>query len=106
MPAVWGHETLVWTRVPPSLASRASGILGPYYPSHSLYLGPWAPPAFKNGSESESEVAQSCLTLCDPMDCSLPGSSVNGIFKARILEWVAISFSMVLSPCKKRCANS
>ena len=43
--------------------------------------------------ESESEVAQSCLILCDPMDCSLPGSSVHGIFKARVLEWVAISFS-------------
>ena len=40
-----------------------------------------------------SEVAQSCLTLCDPMDCSLPGSSVHGIFQARVLEWVAISFS-------------
>ena len=40
-----------------------------------------------------SEVAQSCLTLCDLMDCSLPGSSVHGIFQARILEWGAISFS-------------
>ena len=38
-------------------------------------------------------VAQSCLTLCDPMDCSLPGSSVHGIFQATILEWAAISFS-------------
>ena len=38
-------------------------------------------------------VAQSCLTLCDPMDYSLPGSSDHGIFQARILEWVAISFS-------------
>ena len=38
-------------------------------------------------------VAQSCLTLCDPMDCSLPGSSVHGISHARILEWVANSFS-------------
>ena len=36
---------------------------------------------------------QSCLTLCDPMDCSPPGSSVRGILQARILEWVAISFS-------------
>ena len=42
--------------------------------------------------KSESEVAQSCLTLCDPMDCSLPGSSIHGIFQARVLEWVAISF--------------
>ena len=38
-------------------------------------------------------VIQSCLTLCDPMDCSPPGSSVHGIPQARILEWVAISFS-------------
>ena len=44
-------------------------------------------------SESESEVSQSCLTLCDPMDCSLPGSSIHGIFQARVLEWVAVSFS-------------
>ena len=43
--------------------------------------------------KSESEVTQSYLTLCDPMDCSLPGSSVHGIFQAKILEWVAISFS-------------
>ena len=41
----------------------------------------------------KSEVAESCPTLCDPMDYSLPGSSVHGIFQARILEWVAISFS-------------
>ena len=40
-----------------------------------------------------SEVAQSCLTLCNPMNCSLPGSSNHGILQARILEWVAISFS-------------
>ena len=43
--------------------------------------------------KSESEVAQSCPTLGDPRDCSPPGSSVHGIFQARILEWVAISFS-------------
>ena len=43
--------------------------------------------------KSESEIAQSCLTLCDPMDCSLPGSSVHGIFQARVLEWGAIAFS-------------
>ena len=41
----------------------------------------------------KSEVAQSCPTLCDPMDCSLPDSSVHGIFQARVLEWGAISFS-------------
>ena len=43
--------------------------------------------------KSESEVAQSCLTLSDPMDCSLPGSSVHGIFQARVLEWGAVAFS-------------
>ena len=43
--------------------------------------------------KSESEVAQSCPTLSDPMDCSLPGSSVHGIFQARVLEWGAIAFS-------------
>jgi len=42
---------------------------------------------------SESEVTQSCPTLCDPMDCSLPGSSVHEIFQAIVLEWIAISFS-------------
>ena len=41
----------------------------------------------------QSEVAQSCLTLSDPMDCSLPGSSIHGIFQARVLEWGAITFS-------------
>ena len=43
--------------------------------------------------KSESEVAQSCPTLCNPMDCSLPGSSVHVIFQARVLEWGAIAFS-------------
>ena len=43
--------------------------------------------------KSESEVVQSCLTLSDPMDCSLPGSSAHGIFQATVLEWVAIAFS-------------
>ena len=44
--------------------------------------------------KSESEVVQSCLTLSDPMDCSLPGSSVHGILQARVLEWGAIAFSV------------
>ncbi|XP_055446329.1 mitochondrial inner membrane protease subunit 2 isoform X2 [Bubalus kerabau] len=47
--------------------------------------------------KSESEVVQSCPTLRDPMDCSLPGSSIHGIFQARVLEWVAIAFSALLS---------
>ena len=47
--------------------------------------------------KSEREVAQSCPTLRDPMDCSLPGSSVHGIFQARVLEWGAIAFSVFSS---------
>ena len=49
--------------------------------------------------KSESEVAQSCLTLSDPMDCSLPGYSVHGLFQARVLEWGAIAFSTFLARC-------
>ena len=47
--------------------------------------------------KSEREVTQSCPTLSDPMDRSLPGSSVHGIFQARVLEWGAIAFSVLLS---------
>ena len=58
------------------------------------------------GCLAESEVAQSCLTLSDPMDCSLPGSSVHGIFQTRVLEWVAISFSRGSSRPRDRIRNS
>ena len=54
--------------------------------------------------KSESEIAQSCPTLSDPMDCSLPGSSVHVIFQARVLEWGAIAFSDVyLNVVKRVC---
>ena len=43
--------------------------------------------------DSESEITQSCPTLCNPMECSLPGSSIHGIFQTRVLKWVAIFFS-------------
>ena len=67
-------------------------------------LRPWDSPGKNTGvgchfllqcmnMKSESEVVQSCLTLLDPMDCSLPGSSIHGIFQARALEWGAIAFS-------------
>ena len=52
------------------------------------------------GKTSMCSVAQSCPTLCDPMDCSPPGSSVHGILQARILEWVAICFSRGFSPLR------
>ena len=51
--------------------------------------------------KSESEVAQSCPTLSDPMDCSLPGSSTHGIFQARVLEWGATAFSWFIVRVKK-----
>ena len=71
-------------------------------------LCPWASPGKNTGEgchfllqcmkvKSESEVTQSCPTHSDPMDCSLPASSVHGIFQARVLEWVAIAFSNMLS---------
>ena len=47
----------------------------------------------RSNMKSESEVAQSGPTLCDSMDCSLPGSSIHGIYQSRVLEWVAIFFS-------------
>ena len=54
---------------------------------------PFSASLFMKVKVKESEVAQPCLTLCDPVDCSLPGSSIHGILQARILKWVAISFS-------------
>ena len=52
------------------------------------------------------KVAQSCLTLCNPMDCSLPGSFVHGILQARILEWFAIPFSRGSSqPMDQTCVS-
>ena len=49
--------------------------------------------------KSESEVAQSCPTLSDPMDCSLPGSSIYGIFQARVLEWGVLTIYLILAQC-------
>ena len=63
---------------------QAAGWLWPI--GHTL-------PAFYLFQGREGKVAESCPTLCDPMDCSLPGFSVHGIFQARVLKWVAISFS-------------
>ena len=61
--------------------------------------------------KSESEVAQSCPTLSDPMDCSPPGSSIHGICQARVLEWGAIAFSrehvhVGLILCKEMCMSA
>ena len=53
--------------------------------------------------KNESEVTQSCPTLGDPMDCSPPGSSIHGIFQARVLEWGAIAFSVARLILDKNC---
>ena len=68
-------------------------------PKSQIHMSYWSPKsecdyAWRQGLyRSESEVAQSCPTLCDPMGCSPPGSFTHGIFQARVVEWVAISFS-------------
>ena len=64
------------------------------------------PQGIENLGESyvcrHAQSLQQCLTLCDPMDCSLPGSSVHGILQAKILEWVAIPFSRGSSQPRER----
>ena len=85
-------------------SSQLSDSVRPHRWQPTRHPHPWDSPAKNTGVgchfllqcmkvKSESEAAQSCPTLRDPMDCSLPGSSVHGIFKARVLEWVAIAFS-------------
>ena len=76
----------------------------PHRPQPTRLPCPWHSPGKNTGVgchfllqcmkvKSESEVTQSCPTLHNPKDCSLPGSSIHGIFQARVLEWVAIAFS-------------
>ena len=66
---------------------------GSYFPKFAQVHAHCASCGMGMKSPKESEVTQLCPTLCDPMDCSPPGSSIHGILQARILEWVAISFS-------------
>ena len=98
------------------VASVVSDSVRPHRRQPTRLLRPWDSPGKDTGvgchlllqcmkSESEREVAQSCLTLCNPLECSLPGSSIHGIFQARVLEWGAtvfcpslISFSFLLGP--------
>ena len=72
----WNHLRAILKNI---FESESHSVVSDSLPPHGLY--------------SDSEVAQSCLTLCDPMDSSQPGSSIHEIFQARILEWGAISFS-------------
>ena len=86
------------------VASVVSDSVPPHRRQPTRLPCPWDSPGKNTGVgchcllqcikvKSESEVAQSCLTLSDPMDCSPPGPSVHGIFQARVLEWGAIAFS-------------
>ena len=79
----------------------------PKYPSTEEQIKMWYIHTMEYWKWSRS-VAQSCLTLCNPMDYSLPGSSIHGILQARILEWVAISFSNngILLSHKKEWSNA
>ena len=86
------------------VASVVSDSVRPHRWQPTTLPSPWDSPGKNTGVgchfllqcmkvKSQSEVAQSCLTLSDLMDCSLPGSSVHGIFQARVLQWGAIAFS-------------
>ena len=77
----------------PALQADALTSELPGKPQVALYYWYKTVVKFYSVAWSEVKVAQSCPTLCDPMDCSPPGSSVHGILQARILDWVAISFS-------------
>ena len=88
------------------IASVVSDSVWPHRRQPTRLPHPWDSPGKNTGVgchfllqcmkvKGESEIAQSCPTLRDPMDCSLPGSSVHGIFQARVLEWGAIAFSFL-----------
>ena len=89
------------------VASVVSNSVRPHGLQPTRLLCPWDSPGKNTGMgchfllqcmkmKSESEVTQLCLTLSVPMDCSLPGSSIHGIFRATVLEWGAIAFSQTL----------
>ena len=99
---------LIFLVCPPAcccqVASVVSDSVWPHRRQPTRLPRPWDSPGKNTGvgchfllqcmkMESESEVTQSCLTLSYPMDCSLPGSSIHGIFRATVLEWGAIAFS-------------
>ena len=91
------ERILEWVAIPFSRGSSQPRRSNPGLP-HCRHSLPSEPPGKQISDMKWSEVkwievAQSCPTVCDPMDCSLLGSSVHGIFQARILEWVAIYFS-------------
>ena len=125
---VWGLSPST-TRKPPCLSfsrscyccccwvtSVVSDSVWPHRRQPMRLPCPWDSPGKSTGvgchfllqcrkEKSESEVTQSCPTLSDPMDCSSPGSSVHGIFQARVLEWGAIAFSEVVTSSVETLCN-
>ena len=98
------NDQLVLLNSPAAAASLMSDSVRPHRRQPTRLRRPWDSPGENTKVDchfllqcmkvkSESEVVQSCPTLCDPMDCSLPGSSAHGIFQARVLDWGAIAFS-------------
>ena len=92
------YQTLISTAAAAAVASIVSDSVRPQRRQPTRLTLPWDSPGKNTGlgchfllqcakAISGSEVAQSCLTLSDSMDCSLPGSSIHGIFQARVLEW-------------------
>ena len=115
----WGHrDTTEWLSMHTAAAAAKSlqsclTLCDPHRRKPTRLSRPWDSLRKNTGvgrhfllqcvkGKSESEVTQSCPTLSDPMDCSLPGSSIHGIFQARVLEWGAIAFSKV---CTQRAIN-
>ena len=103
----WNLKSRIWTHVL-LLLSSFSGVRLCATPQTAAHQAPpslgfsrqehWSGlpfPSPRHERKSEREVAQSCPTLSDPMDCSLPGSSVHGIFQARVLEWGATAFKSI-----------
>ena len=98
---LWGYDILAAAA---AKSHQSCNSVWPHRRQPTRLPHPWDSPGKNTGVgfhfllqcvkvKSESEVAQSSPTLCDPMDCSLPGSSIHGIFQARVLEWGAIAFS-------------
>ena len=99
-----GCTCLIYATAAAAKSLQSCPTLRPHRRQPTRPPRPWDPPGKNTGvgchfllqcmkAKSESKVAQSCPTLCDPIDGSPPGSPVPGILQARILEWVAISFS-------------
>ena len=102
------EKSLLPAKAAAKLLQSCPTLVRPHRRQPTRLLHPWDSPGKNTGVgchfllqymkvKSESEVTQSCPTLCDPMDCSPPGSSVHGIFQARVLERVAIAFYKISS---------